>query len=267
MRNRCLCCLSLLALLGAPGLTLGQEQEAKTEQEQGPGVEPRVDEILRRMSDALEGTSQFAFKAEVSLDEIHQSGIKIQLSSLRSMAVRRPDGVVTDIEGDMGHRSTWYDGKKITVLDKRHNVFSVIEAPGDLDSALDFVADKYDIVLPLADFARSDVYESLRSGALVGMYLGLHRVDGAACHHVTLANEYLEWQLWVDSSGPAVPRKIVINYKDEPGEPQFVARFLSWNLKLELPDETFQFEPPEGATPVEMEVVIPRLTTKKEPGS
>lgn len=34
---------------------------------------------------------------------------------------------------------------------------------------------------------------------------------------------------------------------DEPGEPKYRARFLSWNLSPELADELFVFEAPEGA--------------------
>ena len=37
----------------------------------------------------------------------------------------------------------------------------------------------------------------------------------------------MEWQLWIDAEGEPLPVKIVIIYMDEPGEPQFAARFLS----------------------------------------
>jgi len=68
---------------------------------------------------------------------------------------------------------------------------------------------------------------------------------------VALANEWLEWQIWVDAEGAPLPRKILINYMDEPGEPQFTAVFHSWNLKPELSDELFRFELPDGAERME----------------
>ena len=235
-----------------------------------PFMDPKVEEVLREMEQALTGASAFAFTAEVTLDELHLSGIKIQRAGRRSMAVRRPDRIVSDVESDFGSRSAWYDGKSISVLDKAHHTYAVLDIPtsstssSGIDAALDFVADEYDIVLPLADFIRTDVHESLFTGAAFGLYVGLTRVDGITCHQVALANDFIEWQLWIDAEGDPLPVKFVITYADEPGEPQFVARFLSWNLAPELPDEAFQFSPPEGARQIPAAEMAARIQTPEE---
>jgi len=225
------------------------------------------------MSQALTSASQFAFTAEVTLDELHPSGIKIQRTGRRAMAIRRPDRIVSDVDGDLGNRSAWYDGKSISVLDKVHHTYAVLDiasssskpsGPSSIDAALDFLADEYDIVLPLADFIRTDVHESLFTGAAFGLYVGLTRVGGITCHHVALANEFIEWQLWIDAEGDPLPVKFVITYTDEPGEPQFVARFVSWNLAPELPDEAFQFSPPEDAKKIPASEMAAGIQTWEE---
>jgi hypothetical protein len=227
-------------------------------------IERKVEEVLREMADVLTGSSDFAFRAEASIDEFHETGLKIQTSARRTIAVRRPDRAASNVDGDQGSRSAWYNGETISVLDKRHNTYSVLQAPDSLDAALDFLAEEYDIVLPLADFVRNDVYESLSSAADFGVYVGLHEVDGVLCHHLALANDFLEWQIWVDAGNEPLPRKMVINYKDEPGEPQFTARFLSWNLSAELPDDLFRFTPPEGAQELKPESMASRIGLVKE---
>ena len=242
-------------LLSITGVSASSKEKA---------IGPKVEEILREMTNVLIGSSSFAFKAEVSLDEFHETGLKVQKSAIRTMAVRRPNHIATSVDGDWGDRSAWYDGETISVLDQRHNIYSVIEAPESIDAALDFVADEYDIVLPLADFIRTDVYESLTSAAEFGTYVGLHSVDGVLCHHLALANDFLEWQIWVDAGERPLPRKMVITYKDEPGEPQFTARFLSWNLSPDFPDELFQFLPPENAQKMEAESMASRIGLIKE---
>ncbi len=124
-------------------------------------IDPKVEDVLKAMTDALTGAPAFAFTAEATLDERHPSGMKIQLTGRRAMAIRRPDRIVSDVEGDMGNRSAWYDGETLAVLDKAHHTYAVLEvpsSPSDIDATLDFVADEYDIVLPLADFIRADVY-------------------------------------------------------------------------------------------------------------
>ncbi len=233
-------------------------------------MDAKVEEVLKEMEQALTGATQFAFTAEVTLDELHPSGMKIQRTGRRAMAIRRPDRVISDVEGDLGNRSAWYDGKTMAVFDKAHNTYAVLDVPSNplgpssIDAALDFVADEYDIVLPLADFIRSDVHESLFSPAELGLYIGLTNVGGIACHQVALANDFMEWQLWIDAEGDPLPMKIVITYTDEPGEPQFAARFLSWNLSPELPDEAFQFSPPEDARKIPASEMVARIQTPEE---
>jgi hypothetical protein len=216
------------------------------------------------MAALLVGAPAFAFSADESVDEFHESGLKIQTSARRTMAVRRPDRAASTFEGDQGARSAWYDGTTISVLDERHHTYSVFQVPDTLDSAMDFIAEEYDVVIPLVDFVRNDVYESLAAPARFGVYLGLRELDGVLCHHVGLANDYLEWQIWIDAGREPLPRKIVINYKDEPGEPQFTARFLSWNLSAELPDDLFRFTPPEGAQALDPETMTSGIGLTKE---
>lgn len=62
-------------------------------------LEPKVEEMRRVMSDVLTQSTSFAFKAEVSLDEFHETGLKVQKSAQRTMAVRRPDHIVTSVVG------------------------------------------------------------------------------------------------------------------------------------------------------------------------
>ena len=84
-------------------------------------MDPKVEEVLKTMEHALMRASAFAFTAEVTLDERHPSGMKIQRAGRRAMAIRRPDRILSDVEGELGNRSAWYDGKSIAVLDRKGN--------------------------------------------------------------------------------------------------------------------------------------------------
>ncbi len=103
--------------------TMGQAaaQEAST-------VEPRVEDVLRQMSNLLAKSSRFAFKAEEIVDEVLDSGFKAELSHTRTIALRRPGSVVTNVDGDAAHRSAWFDGKTVTVLDRQHNRYAVVDS-------------------------------------------------------------------------------------------------------------------------------------------
>jgi hypothetical protein len=43
---------------------------------------------------------------------------------------------------------------------------------------------------------------------------------------------------------------------DEPGVPQYAATIRRWNLKPAFGDEIFRFEPPEGATRIELQSAL-----------
>jgi len=214
-------------------------------------IDERAKEILVEMSQLLAETPAYAFRTEQTLDEVLDSGLKAQFASSRTVAVSKPNRAAGHADGDLLSATFWYDGETMTFLDERHFRYVRVEVPETLDTALDFLANEYDIVMPLADFVSDDVYAALTQGAEYMTYLGIHRVGERRCHHLALANEWLEWQIWVDAEGPALPRKFLINYMDEPGEPQFTAVFHSWNLNPELSDELFLFEPPEGAEKME----------------
>ena len=103
------------------------------------------------------------------------SGFKAELSHTCTIALRRPGGVVTNVDGDTAQRNAWFDGKTVTVLDRKHNRYAVVDTPDDIDEMLDYVAEEFDIVFPLADILHSDVYRSLteaREGAAIGAAVG-----------------------------------------------------------------------------------------------
>ena len=87
-------------------------------------VDPRADELVRKMSELLATTKSFALEAEEVYDEVPEDLPRTQLTNRRHVALRRPDRVVGDAAGDAINRSFWYDGKTVSVLDKEQNVYA-----------------------------------------------------------------------------------------------------------------------------------------------
>ena len=57
----------------------------------------------------------------------------------------------------------------------------------------------------------------------------------------------VDFQVWVAQGSQPLPRRIVITYKEETGQPQFWADLSNWNLAPEVSDTLFTFTPPDGA--------------------
>jgi len=77
-------------------------------------------------------------------------------------------------------------------------------------------------------------------------------VGDTQCHHLLFEQENIDWQIWIDSGQPPLPRKLVITYKQEPGQPQYVATMDNWDLSPAVSKETFEFTPPADAKAVSM---------------
>jgi hypothetical protein len=57
----------------------------------------------------------------------------------------------------------------------------------------------------------------------------------------------VDFQVWVAQGSEPLPRRIVITYKDEKGQPQFWADLSKWNSAPDVSDALFAFTPPSGA--------------------
>jgi hypothetical protein len=225
------------------------------ETELAPGsrlIEPRVQELMRRMSDRLAQVPALALEAEEVYDDVPADRPRTQLTSVRRVAMRRPDRLVADAAGDAQNRALWYDGKTASSLDREQNVWTSGAVPPTVDGALDWVFDQTGTVVPLADFLYADVYDRMMSEVQRGVYLGVHEAAGVPCHHLSFEQATIDWQIWIDAGPEPLPRKLVIAYKTEDEVPQYSVTIRKWNVKADLPEALFRFVPPSGAKRVEI---------------
>ena len=242
----------VLAALALAPLAGAQEPAAVSPPAPPPrSVETRAEQELKRMGEFLAKLPHFALEAEETFDELPDGQLRRQLTNVRRVAVERPNHLAADATGDTLNRASWYDGRTVTVLDKDHNVYATIEAPGTIDATFDKLTDEYGVVLPLVDLLYSDPYAVLMAGVTYGRYLGIHQAAGVACHHLAFSQETIEWQIWIDAGDKPLPRKVVISYVQEPGEPQYSAVIRRWTLDAPVPEGLFTFEAPEGAQRVD----------------
>ncbi len=222
-------------------------------------LDPRADEILRAMSTHVASMRRFAFEAEEAYDELPGGQPRVLLTNLRRVAVERPNRVAADVEGDSLNRAVWFDGRSVTALDKTTLTYATFDASGSIDTALDRLSDRYGVNVPLADLLYADPYAILTETVTYSRYLGIHRAAGRPCHHLAFAQPTIEWQIWIDAVEKPLPRRLVITYVREPGEPQYAATITRWNVAPTFPDSLFMFEAPEGGRRVDAAALVPQL--------
>lgn len=213
-----------------------------------PIIDARADGLLRAMGEYLAEAKQLSFQARIEYETVLPTGQKIEYGAIQDVALRRPDRVYVEYQGDEGTNRLWYDGKQVTVLDGDEGVYAVAPMPGKIDAAMTRLIEQYGFSAPLSDFLYADPYEVLRNRAKFGVYVGETDVAGVRCHHLAFVDENLDWQVWIQDGTEIVPCKVVITYTQLPGQPRFAATFSDWEFDARLADELFRpLLPPEAA--------------------
>jgi hypothetical protein len=219
-------------------------------------IDPQAEPILKRMCTTLDGAKAFSFRVESTMDERVETGQLAQFRRASDIVVVRPDRMYVQTDSDHGNWTAWYAGKSLTILDRKTNAYAAEAVPRRIDEMLDYMADEYDLVMPMADLLVGKTYDSLLEDVESGSYVGLHDVGGTPCHHLLCRQENIDWQIWIDAGEQALPRKMLITYTQEPDQPQYIATLSGWDLKPATSAETFTFTAPAGAKSVTMAELV-----------
>jgi hypothetical protein len=194
----------------------------------------------------LGSAQQFTFHADITFDHVLPSGQKVQFSATEDVALKRPGQLRVDWSGDLGDRVFWYDGKSATVYDPSTPFYASEAVPADIDGMLDVVLTRVGFSPPLADFLYSDAYRSVRQNVQYGFDLGEIDVNGKNCRSFAFVERDIDWQIWIDNGPQLTPCKLVITYKTERAQPQFIAMFTDWDFSPRIADAVFVPELPPG---------------------
>jgi len=235
--------VSLVGLMGILGAThaLAQQQAEDA---------PHPQEVLRAMADFLHGSEHLSFHGELNFDQVASWGQKIQLVGAGDMWISRPNRMYADFRDDIAARKFWYDGKQITLLDPSSGFYGQEAAPPELDDMVDQTERDLGIRLPLAQLMTAGPYKEFQNRIKRARYLGIHDVDGIACHHLALQGDTVDLQVWVELGDKPVPRKFVIDYKDVSGTPRYMIVLMDWDFTAPKPD-LYTPKLPKDATKLE----------------
>ncbi len=231
--------VGLVAAIGLPGSAVSVSPDAN--------INPRALYLLGEMSRRLAATEQVTVHVEAIIENVDEVGFKLRVGRSMDIALRRPDRLAIQTQGEEGRSGFRYDGSTATIYHIDLESYSVVETGQTVDATLDLLRDEYGYALPLADLIHGDPEAALLEGATDGYHLGRSTVDGIACNHIAFRQPGVDWDLWVEDSIWAYPRKFVVTYTEVEGSPQYTATFSNWDYGAGLNDEMFEFVPPPEA--------------------
>ncbi len=210
-------------------------------QSSNPNIDPRATEVLQNMSYFLGSKDEYTFKAEVMFDQLINQNRKIQYSAEEKVFLKKKGNMTIEYVGDLGGYKLWFEDGTMTILELPTNQFSIVTLPPTIDQALNTLKDKYNFTPALSDFLYINTFRALTQNVTSGTYFGTSRVFGVRCDHLAFVQNDIDWQIWIEMGKRQIPRKLVITYKNLPGQPQFIAILRDW--VIDKPITNFAFKP------------------------
>ncbi len=226
MRARTGCIGALLAIAFALSAAPARAAEAKT-----PAGPPHAEDVLRAMSNYLAKQKAFSYHAEVEFDQLLPGGPKVRLAGAVDVSVARPGRLVVDYRDDISDRVVWFENGRVTLFDPVAGTYAQVSGPKDIDGMVAKLEKEYGVALPLGELAESDPHAVLTRGVDLAHYVGVHNVEGVHCHHVVLQRKDLDLQVFVEVGEKPLVRKLVFEYPERAGSPQYTASITEWSFE------------------------------------
>jgi hypothetical protein len=166
-----------------------------------------------------------------------------------------------DVERGDGESSTAvFDGKAITVFNAKQNMYAVSEVQGDIDTAITYFVKDLRMRLPLAMLFVTALPRELEQRVRGADIVETASLQGTPCVHLAVRGDSVDFQLWLPTAGDPLPRRIILTYKNEAGQPQYWANFSDWNLSPNPPGSLFSLDIPKDANRIQFLSQVARPT-------
>lgn len=218
---------------------LTAEKPAEENVDSAPVDENNVDSIFKKFADTISNASSIKVNVETGFDALQVVGQNLEFGDYREIYIQRPDKAHIKATWRNGDIQVFnFDGTNLTFSNPAQKVYAQVEKPGTVDEAIDFIVDALQTPVPLSEILSSDfntrMGDLVRSKALINVT----NINGFDTYNIALRNENVDAQIWLNVSN-YLPVRLKLNYKKEPGNPQFWANFSNWELNGAIDENIF----------------------------
>lgn len=211
-------------------------------------VEPEATAILETAVKHFSGADRFRLVAEIAYDVVQDNGQALEFGAIRTMLVQKPGlARIEEARRDGTRSELVMDGERIWYHTPGERAYGTARQPGDIEVSLDFVALEMGIAQPLADLLTTDPLSHFTEGLNSAVVVGPSTIDGVDCTQLAYRNDVADFQVWLSNEANAGLKRLVISYRDAPGQPQFRATVIEFDADPDIGPESFRFSPPDGA--------------------
>jgi hypothetical protein len=235
------------ALLVALGACLLIVATATGVYAQAPPVDPAAVGILKGMTDYLSGLQAFSVRTQNTLEDVLDSGHRIDLDVSASVTVSRPNQLRAERRGAGVEQVFYYNGKTLTLHNPSDGVYASTPAPGTVEEMIDHARETLGLLLPAADLIYRNAFPLLMEKVTLAAVVGKAFIGGVPCDHLLFSKPGVDFQVWISERGAALPYKYVVTDTATPSRLSITTVMSDWNAAPAVAAEHFTFTAPEGA--------------------
>mgnify|MGYP005812021525 CR=1 FL=1 len=216
--------------------------------------------LLKAMAEYLAGLKAFTTSASNGYETVQANGQKIEFGESRRISLSRPDKLRIEENASDGVKDlALFDGRFITMVSADDNVYAQATQPPSIEDALVYFVRDLRMRAPLALLLSTHVRTELPTLAREIDYVEKTSLRGQVAHHIAGRGESVDFQFWIADGNKPLPLRVVIVYKNSPGQPRFWSDFSGWNTAPQFAASTFQLVLPKGARQIPFAVQMSAL--------
>jgi hypothetical protein len=214
-------------------------------------VDPAATRILQRMTDYLGGLKQFSLHTQNDVENLLDSGQRIDEVVSASITVSRPNMLRAERRGELTDQEFYYDSRTLTLYNPPDKVYATEPAPGTIEEMLDFARESLGLMIPAADLIYRNAYPLLMQDVTSAIVVGKTVIGGVRCDHLAFSRTDVDFQVWVADGDRPLPYMYVVTDKSTAALVSVSTVMSEWNVAPDIADDRFNFVPPEGITEID----------------
>ena len=212
---------------------------------QAPAVDPAAVQILKRMTDYLDGLPQFSVNIQAIIEELHVSGHRVDYDLSVDATVKRPNKLRA-LRGGYSNQRIYYDGKTVTVYNPKEKVYATKEAPDTIENMITLARETLGMTLPAVDLLYRNAFPLLMQDVTLAVVVGKTAVRGVRYDHLLFSRPGVDFQVFVAEGKRPLPARYIVTETGTPALLSFVTHLSGWNMAPAVDDAQFKFVPPKG---------------------
>ena len=187
------------------------EQPAPASQAQ-PVVDQYALDRLKQMSDKLIASKAFSYHSRSAIELQSEAGQFVTFINEAEVALQRPDKLYANVSGDSVNIQLYFDGTKVSAIDRVKNIYAVSPPLANIDEMLNYLMTKARISFPSADIMYSDPYAVMTKNLTDATVVGDSMVNGVPSEHFTYRELAIDWEIWIAKGENALPMRLAMTY-------------------------------------------------------